>query len=75
MFSIVSVCLSVCPQGGSHVTITHDTLDLTGKGPPQLCPLNMFKLVQLGPPVQRPPGGQDWGPVQTCPLEDAPSRC
>ena len=28
------LCLFVCPQGGSHVIITHDALDLTVQGPP-----------------------------------------
>ena len=32
MFSVVSVC------GGSHVTITHDALDLTIQGPPGPAP-------------------------------------
>ena len=39
------VCLSVClTKGSPHVTITHDTLDLTTQGPPH----DIFKLVRLG---------------------------
>ena len=35
MFSVVSVHLPVIPSiGGSHVTITHDALNLTIQGPP-----------------------------------------
>ena len=41
IFSVVSICQSFCPQGGSHVTITHDTLHCTGstvQGPKPLPP-------------------------------------
>ena len=31
---LVSFCLPFCPQQGSHVTSTHDALDLTWQGPP-----------------------------------------
>ena len=31
MFSLMCVCLST---GGSHVTITHDALELTAQSPP-----------------------------------------
>ena len=33
MFSVVSVCHSVCPQWDLHATITHDALDLTVQPP------------------------------------------
>ena len=33
------VCLSVCPKGGPHVTITHDALDLTTQGSPSITAL------------------------------------
>ena len=57
MFSVVSVC----PEGGFHVTITHDALYLTMQGttvqgppPPAWSPsirgyMDMFKFVYLGP--------------------------
>ena len=39
MFSFVSVC----PQGGSRVNITHNASDLTTQGPP-----DMFQILHLG---------------------------
>ena len=54
IFSVVCVCQSVCPQG-SHVTITHDALDLTVQAP-------------MGPHVQGPPASDIWWPrLETCP--------
>ena len=42
------VCLSVSlTKGSPHVTITHDTLDLTTQGPLPV-PHDIFKLVRLG---------------------------
>ena len=55
VFSGVSVCLFT---GGSHVTITHESLDLTIQGTP--APL----LVTTGGHIERP--------VQTRSLEDPP---
>ena len=56
------VCLSLSPQKGSQVTITHDALDLTTQGhcptpyrhlsiqgPPCTWTPDMFKLVEIGP--------------------------
>ena len=34
MFSQVCVCVCVCVHGGPNVTITHDALELTVRGPP-----------------------------------------
>ena len=48
------VCFQSCPSvhsgGGSHVTITHDVLDLTLQGPLGHAPSQTWDL-----PVQRPP--------------------
>ena len=52
------VCMSVCSQG-SHVTITHDTLDVTIQGSP-----DMFKRDQFGPHCT----GSAPRHVQTCSL-------
>ena len=30
---LIRVCQCVCPQGGTHVAIKHDALDLTVQGP------------------------------------------
>ena len=38
MFSLVSVC----SQGGPHMTITHDALNLTVQGPPPLQDLRLL---------------------------------
>ena len=59
MFSVVSVCHSVCHSvhRGSNVTITHDALDLTVQGPqphPQLVTS----------------GGHYWRHIETCSFED-----
>ena len=37
MFSHVSVCLILLRGGGTHVTITHDELDLTVQDPQPPC--------------------------------------
>ena len=72
MFSYVSVCQSVSPQGGPHVTITHDALDLTVWGSQsQTLPPDMW----LPPPlVPAPPGHQIWGatllPAPVSPVSD-----
>ena len=55
-------CLST-GGGGSKVTITYDALDLTVQGPWPLCRVPSSILLVTS-------GGQDWRPVQTCPLED-----
>ena len=64
MFSVVSVCHSV--HGGSHVTITHNALNLTVEspsdmGPPAPVPAppssitgDLFKLVNLATPHPPP---------------------
>ena len=39
MCSVVCISHSVCPHGGTHVTITHDTLDLTVS--------KLFQLTQM----------------------------
>ena len=74
--------VSVCPQG-SHVTITHDALEFTVQA--QSIPLTWDSPAPVRPPPEMthwgPPSptllltsdGQDWKPVQTCSLEDAPS--
>ena len=79
------VCLSVRPQEGSNVTITHGALYLTVLGSPLVpapapqtwtslyrdpLPPNMFKLIHLGSRLLVTSGGQDWRPLQTCLLED-----
>ena len=60
------VCHSI--QGKSHVTITHDALDLTVQLPTPPPPL--YKVQSLGLPCT---GGQDWRPVQTCSLKGPPT--
>ena len=44
------VCLSFCLRGGSHVTITHDALDLTVQEPLHSWPHSLLVTS----------GGQDW---------------
>ena len=68
------VCLSLSSWGrGSHMTTTHDALNLTIQEPP---PPHMFKLVQLGPHctattlsrhIQLEPHCTAWSPVQGYP--------
>ena len=66
MFSYVSVCQSVsqsvCPQGGLHVTITHDALNLTVQPPTS----------NMGTPLLETSGGHHWRLVKTCSLEAPP---
>ena len=58
MFSYVSVCQSVSPQGGPHVTITHDALDLTVWGSQsQPCP----QTCDSPTPGPSPPWTSDMG--------------
>ena len=73
MFSVVSVRHSVYGEGGSHVTITHDALDLIVHGSPT--PV-LSRHVTLDPtppdmrpqtPVSPPP---DMGPQTTLPSSD-----
>ena len=70
-----NVVLSVCPLWESHVTITHDALDLTVQGVPpppprrpKPCPPYMdpqpWPLLYRAPLLVTP-GGQDLRPVQT----------
>ena len=74
MFLVICVCQSVClGRGDSHVTVTHDTLDLTAQGP--LSRLWTWDLTVHAP--QAPPplllvtsDGQDFRPVPTCSLQD-----
>ena len=61
MFSVISVCLSVCSQAGPHVTITHDALDLTMQGilapPPRYgAYLYWYLLIVTS-------HGQNWRPI------------
>ena len=56
MFSVVCGYYSVCPQGGPHVTIAHDALDLKVQGP----------LAAPLPDIR--PRDQHWRPVQTAHL-------
>ena len=65
------VCPSFSPQmggagpgGGSHVTSTHDALDLTIQRPPNPAPQTCSKLIQLGPHCTGPAPGH----IQTCSL-------
>ena len=64
MFSYVSVYQSVnqsvCPQGGLHVTITHDALNLTVQPPTS----------NMGTPLLETSGDHHWRIVKTCSLED-----
>ena len=48
--------MSVCPQGGPHVTITHDALDF----------IVQSDMEHGNPP---PPASDIWRPVQTCSLD------
>ena len=64
MFSQMSVCHSV--QGGSHVTNTHDSLDLTVHPATDMGPHS----TGTSPAVTS--GGHHWGPVQTCSLQNLP---
>ena len=59
------VCLSFC-SGGSHVTITHDALDLTVHPPTDMGPHS----TGTSPAVTS--GGHHWRPVQTCSLQNLP---
>ena len=61
------VFLSFCQGGGSHVTITHDALDLNVQ-PIALPPPHRALALLL--PLLLTSGGQDWVLVQTCSLED-----
>ena len=70
----ICVCLSFGSRGNSHVTITHDALDLTVQSPPHIRPLThpqewhlmanrgvLFKLVYLR---VRPKGNIWWWPLK-----------
>ena len=57
------VCPSFCPQGGSHVTITYDALDVITEG----SPLDWTSLYK-----DPPPPAVDVGPHSTGPLEPSP---
>ena len=58
MFSAMFVCQFVCSQGvGTHVTVTHDALDLTKQGPPP--PLNIWDITVQGPPREFPINAND----------------
>ena len=67
-------------RGGSHVTVTHDVLDLTVLPPPtalSLAPLDMgphYRGIPRPSPLDRgmTSGGHHWRPVWTCPLQDTP---
>ena len=72
------VLAMVSVHRGSHVTITHDALDLTAKGPSQLhSPWTSYQELpwlwpspghQTWDPLLLTSGGQHWRPVQTCSL-------
>ena len=48
MFSVVCVCHSVCPrEGGPHMTIIHNALDLTVQVPLALPPGHQTWVCQL----------------------------
>ena len=64
---IMFLVMSVCPQGESHVNITHDALRITVQGP--LPPSPSQGHPALGP-LLLTPGGQYWRDVQTCSLKD-----
>ena len=49
MFSAMCVCHTVCPQSGSHLTITHDTLDLTVQGHPYPSPSSLSPQPSTSP--------------------------
>ena len=46
--------MSVCSQGGPHVAITHDALDLTVQGPPTPTK-DMLRFVKFDLTLQGPP--------------------
>ena len=78
IFSVMSVCPSV--HRGSHVTITHDALDLIVQDPilapaspahqtwGPLSPASGHQTWDPRPPLVTS-GGHHWRPVQTCSLE------
>ena len=72
MFSVVcfchSVCPSVCPQGGPHVTITHDALDLTVQGSTIQAPPPPARHQTWKPMVPGRFPQSDLGPSWPCPL-------
>ena len=65
MFSVMSVCL----QKGSHVTITHDTLDLTRYMDTLLVPDPTHPQF-LASLLLMTTSGRDWKSVQAYSLED-----
>ena len=69
MFSLLSAHHSVHRGQGSHMTITHDALDLHCTDPP---PLPNMGSHCTGTPMQVTSGGQDRRPAQTCSPEDLP---
>ena len=70
MFSPVSVC----SQGGLHLTIPYDAMGLIVQGSvhirpstPSLTPdIKPWSPLQAQPPLLVTPGGHYWRPVQTC---------
>ena len=74
----MSVILSL--QGGPHVMITHDALDLTVQSPPSSGPPPPRRQTWDHPPPairhgtpSATSGGQHWGLLKTCSVEDP--RC
>ena len=78
--------MSLSVQGGPHVTITHDALDLSVQRPsltyqtwdpsqahPSPIPQTPLQTSHMGPnPKLATSGGHHWRPVQTCSFEDQP---
>ena len=67
IISQVSVCHSAQVERGSHVTISHDALDLPICHPPVQ---GLSPLCTGFCPLLVTSGKEDWTPVQTCSLED-----